>query len=182
MSDTATNGINLLDPLGLWKTARDANLDAWAKMMNIVVNSDEYAQMTGAALEQSLAASQPFRDSLAKVMTQMQGMMNMPTRGEVISLAERLINLELRLDDMDAKLSAAQASIEESTRDAVRQALATPARHIRELETRFDALGAQINALPAAVQEAVREAMAPAPPPAPPAPRSPKEKAQEAQS
>ena len=179
MSDTATNGINMLDPLGLWKTARDANLDAWAKMMNIVVNSDEYAQTTGAALEQSLAASQPFRDSLAKVKTQMQGMMNMPTRSEVISLAERLINLELRLDDMDAKLSAVQAAIEESTRDAVRQALATPTRHLRTLETRFDALDARFDAMPKAVQEAVRKAMTPEPPPAP---RAPKEKAQEAQS
>nr|MBA3915320.1 hypothetical protein [Terriglobales bacterium] len=32
------------------------------------------------------------------------GTLNMPSRGEIVSLAERLTQVEMRLDDMDAKL------------------------------------------------------------------------------
>src|SRR4051812_46909631 len=98
MSEASTNGKSLLDPFGLWKTTRDANLEVWSKMMVDLVNSDEYAQMTGVALEQALATSQPFRDALERSMTQTLAMMNMPSRAEVVSIAERLVNVEMRLD------------------------------------------------------------------------------------
>src|SRR5437868_6016260 len=101
MNQAATDGKNLLDPFGIWKAARDTNLDAWSKMMIDIVNSDEYARTTGQALEQILATSQPVRDAMERTMTQTLSMLNMPSRAEVISLAERLVNVEMRLDDLD---------------------------------------------------------------------------------
>ena len=174
MSQPPTNGINLLDPWGFWKTTRDANLEAWSKLMIDIVNSDEYAQATGVALEQALATSQPVRDAIEKSMTQTLSLLNMPSRAEVISIAERLVNVEMRLDDLDAKLTAYQKAlpaavksvvttavreavqevIQDAVKEGVRQAMATPTRHLRELEAHLTALDTQV----AAIQQAVTPA------------------------
>jgi hypothetical protein len=41
---------------------------------------------------------------IEKTTTQVLTSLNMPVRTDVISLAERLTNVEMRLDDLDAKL------------------------------------------------------------------------------
>jgi hypothetical protein len=103
MSDT-TNGFNPFDPTGMLRNIRDANMDAWSKMMIDLVNSDAYAQATGALLDGWLGGSAPFRKALESALSQAITGMNLPARGDVTSLAERLTNIELRLDDLDAKL------------------------------------------------------------------------------
>jgi len=91
----------------MFKGMRDANMDAWSKMMIELVNTDAYAEATGAMLNTWLTTSGPFRkvmeDSMAKTLEQL----NMPSRDDVTRMAERLTNLEMRLDDLDAKLDEA---------------------------------------------------------------------------
>lgn len=140
MNQTPTDGKNLLDPFGIWKAARDANLEGWSKLMIETVNSDEYARATGFALEQILATSQPFRDSMEKTMTQTLSMLNMPSRAEVISLAERLVNVEMRLDDMDAKLNAIQSSLQETIKKTVQEAMVIQTSHLKEIANQLDSL------------------------------------------
>jgi len=103
MSQT-NDTFNPFDPTGMLKSMRDSNLDAWSKMMIQLVNSDPYAQATGTMLDAWLSASVPFRKALEATMTQVLTKLNMPTRSDVTSLAERLTNIEMRLDDLDAKL------------------------------------------------------------------------------
>src|SRR5689334_17364156 len=103
MSDT-NGGFNPFDPTGMLKTMRDANMDAWSNTMIELVNTDAYAQATGTMLDTWLTTSTPFRKMMERIMVQVLTNLSMPTRGDVISLAERLTNIELRLDDMDAKL------------------------------------------------------------------------------
>jgi uncharacterized membrane protein len=55
-----------------------------------------------------LTASAPFRTVIAQVMTQVLETYNMPTRADVISISERLTNIETRLDDLDAQITAMQ--------------------------------------------------------------------------
>ena len=141
MSQAPTDGMSLLDPFGLWKTARDANLEAWSKFMIDIVNSDEYAQATGLALEQALATSQPLRDATEKAMTQALSLLNMPSRAEVISLAERLVNVEMRLDDMDAKLSTMHKSLQETIQKAVQTV--THTQELKKVATQLEALDAR---------------------------------------
>jgi polyhydroxyalkanoate synthesis regulator phasin len=50
----------------------------------------------------------PFRRLLETAMTQVLTQLNMPTRSDITSLAERLTNIEMRLDDLDTKLDAMQ--------------------------------------------------------------------------
>jgi len=90
------------------KNMRDASLDSWAKMMVQLVNTDAYSQATGAMMDAWLTTSTPFRKALETTMTQVLTQLNMPTRSDVISVAERLTNIEMRLDDMEAKLDEAQ--------------------------------------------------------------------------
>ncbi len=87
-----------------WKSMRDTSLDSWSKMMIDTVNSDEYSRTTGQWLDTYLTLSQPFRRMIDLMMTQVLSSLNMPLRTDVTSLAERLTNIETRLDDQDAKL------------------------------------------------------------------------------
>ena len=87
-----------------WKSMRDTSLDSWSKTMIDTVNSDEYSRTTGQWLDTYLTLSQPFRRIIDLMMTQVLTGLNIPLRTDVTSLAERLTNIETRLDDQDAKL------------------------------------------------------------------------------
>jgi hypothetical protein len=102
------DNINPFDPTGMLKNMRDSSLDAWSKMMVQLVNTDAYAQATGAMLDAWLTTSTPFRKALESTMTQVLTNLNMPTRTDITSMAERLTNIEMRLDDMEARLDEAQ--------------------------------------------------------------------------
>jgi hypothetical protein len=103
MSQTNDN-FNPFDPTGMFKSMRDSSMDAWSKMMIQLVNSDSYAQATGTMLDAWLTGSAPFRKALETVMTHVLAKLQLPTRADVTGLAERLTNIEMRLDDMDARL------------------------------------------------------------------------------
>lgn len=92
------------DPLEQWRELRDTYMDIWAKASGEAVNSDAYAQATGAMLEAFLTTSSPYRDAQKKAMISALEQCNMPSRDDYVRLAERMGNMELLLDDMDAKL------------------------------------------------------------------------------
>ncbi|MGB9031235.1 MAG: poly(R)-hydroxyalkanoic acid synthase subunit PhaE [Acidobacteriaceae bacterium] len=108
MSETQEKTSKPTDPLDPFRAMRDAYLDAMAKSMVEAVNTEAYAQATGAMLDGYLSASAPMREALDKSMVQALQQLSLPSRQEVAALAERFTNLELCLDDMDAKLDAIQ--------------------------------------------------------------------------
>lgn len=99
----ATNGDGF-DPMAAFREVRDTYLDTWAKAMVEAVNSEAYAKTSGSVLDTCLSASAPFREATEKAMLQALQQLSMPSRADFISLADRLTNVEMRLDDMDAKL------------------------------------------------------------------------------
>ncbi len=99
---------NPFDPTGMFKSMRDAGMDTWSKLMIQLVNSEAYAQASATMLDAWLTSSAPFRKAIETTMTQVLTQLNMPTRSDVINLAERLTHIELRLDDLEAKLDAGQ--------------------------------------------------------------------------
>lgn len=107
-----------LDPFGAWRGMRDSYMDAWSKSMIDAVNSEEYARAMGTVLDSYLTVSAPFRQAIERTMTQVLTQLNMPTRSDVTTLAERLTNIEMRLDDLDAKLDAAQTGKQPTGRRA----------------------------------------------------------------
>ncbi|MGH2541940.1 MAG: hypothetical protein ACRDIB_04035, partial [Ardenticatenaceae bacterium] len=92
------------DPFGMWQAMRDAMLEAWAGNMNEFANSESYARAMGLMMDTYLTTSAPYQQMTEKSVTQVLELLNMPTRADVIGLAERLTNIEMRLDDLDAKL------------------------------------------------------------------------------
>ncbi len=103
MSDTNSK-FDFLDPTGMLKTLRNEQMDAWAKMMVQFVNNEAYADATGKLLDAWLSNSGPFRKLIENTMAQSLANLSMPSRDEVTRLAGRLTNIEMRLDDLDAKL------------------------------------------------------------------------------
>ena len=103
------------DPFGAWKNMRDAGMDAWSKMMIQLVNHEAYAQANGAMLDAWLTSSAPFRKAIASTMTQVLAQLNMPTHTNITSLAERLTHIEMRLDDLEAKLDERPRSESKAT-------------------------------------------------------------------
>ncbi len=104
MGEGQTNDGKHFDPMEPWRGMRDAYLDAWAKTMVDMVNSEAYAQANGVMLDTYLSVSTPFREAVEKAMLKTLEQLAMPTRADVVSIAERMTNIEMRLDDLDAKL------------------------------------------------------------------------------
>src|SRR6516164_8546912 len=104
MADEKASKGKPFDPIDPWRGMRDAYMDVWAKTMVEAVNSEAYAQASGAILDSYLTASSPFREAVEKTMLKVLEQMSMPSRADVVSLAERMTNVEMRIDDMDAKL------------------------------------------------------------------------------
>jgi len=92
------------DPLEMMKQMRNANLDAWAKMMTDLVNTDAYAGASAETMNVWLNSTSPFRKALDSAMTQSLASLHLASRDDFTRLAERLTHIEMRLDDIEAKL------------------------------------------------------------------------------
>lgn len=104
MSEQVDEQAKQFDPFESLRGMRDAYLDSISKTMIEAVNSESYAQATGAMLDYALSASAPFREALEKSMAQTLQQLSLPSRQDVAALAERFTNIEMRLDEMDAKM------------------------------------------------------------------------------
>jgi hypothetical protein len=136
----AANGKEV-DPTEVFREMRDTYLDAWAKTMVDTVNTDAYANASGMMLNNYLSTSSPFREAVEKVMLQALQQFSMPSRADVVSIAERAVNIEVRLDDMDAKLDRIENSLTKPaasprTRSAAPPAARTAARPATRPATR----------------------------------------------
>lgn len=76
----------------------------WAKAMSEAVSSQSFAESVGRQMESSLEVATLARKQLAQIMEQSLQQMSLPTRGDVVRLAERLTKVEMALDDIDARL------------------------------------------------------------------------------
>ena len=104
MSDEQAANGKPADPMEAFRDMRDTYLDAWAKAMVQTVNTDAYARTTGTVLDTYLSASSPFREAVEKAMLRVLEQLSMPSRADFVALADRVTNIEMHLDDMDAKL------------------------------------------------------------------------------
>lgn len=101
----ATSGLSMLDPLNLWRDA----LGQWENRTNQVANqemkSEDFARATNALLGMSLGLQQ----ALGKANTALLKELNLPSRGELLELGERLQRIEDQLGQI-ARLLGAQGA------------------------------------------------------------------------
>jgi hypothetical protein len=81
----------------------DSWVKAWSSVMSDVVASEGFAASMGEQLEGMLEVTKLMRQQMKVSMEQYLQQMGLPTRDQILSLAERLTNIEMRLDDLDAK-------------------------------------------------------------------------------
>jgi len=136
MANDPTGSGAPFDPMGAFRQMRDAYLDVWAKTMVDTVNTEAYAKATGSMLDAYLAVSSPFREAIEKAMVQALQQLSMPSRADVIGLAERFTNVEMRLDDMDAKLDRIDGLFSKPATETRRRAPAREPRGGRRQRTK----------------------------------------------
>ncbi len=104
MSEAEAEATKQPDPTETFRELRDAYLEIWSKNLIETVNSEGYAKASGAALDGFLAIAAPFKEPTEKAMLNMLQQLNMPTSADFMGLAGRFTNVELLLDNLDAKL------------------------------------------------------------------------------
>lgn len=104
MSEAEAEATQQPDPTETFREMRDAYLEIWSKNLIETVNSEGYAKASGAALDGLLAVAAPFKEPTDKAMLSMLQQLNMPTSADFIGLSGRFTNVEVLLDNLDAKL------------------------------------------------------------------------------
>ena len=92
------------DPFASMVQFYDTWAKSWADVMSQTVASKGFAESMGRQLEGSLDALTLARRQVGELMEQYLRQLNLPTRKEVISIAERLTKIEMAMDDLDAKV------------------------------------------------------------------------------
>jgi tRNA C32,U32 (ribose-2'-O)-methylase TrmJ len=93
-----------VDPLGPMMQFYDAWAKSWSSTMSETVASERFAETMAQQMESGLDAMAFIRRQVGETMEEYLHQMSMPTRDEVISLAERLTKIEMTIDDIDAKM------------------------------------------------------------------------------
>ncbi len=106
---------NPFDPTGVFKEMRDTSLDGWAKMVVQLVNTEAYAEATGSMLDAWLSSSGPFRKVIENSMAQSLANLNLPSRDDITRLADRMTNIEMRLDNLDAALDESLRAVRKNS-------------------------------------------------------------------
>ena len=73
-------------------------------MMSDAATSERFAEAMGKQMESNLASYAQAQKGFGGWMDNYLREMNLPTRDEMAGLAERLTSMEIKLDDLDAKL------------------------------------------------------------------------------
>ena len=79
----------------------------WAGAMSQMVSSKPVADSMAQQMETGLSAMGLMRRQMGETMAQTLQQMNLPSRQEVLGLAERMTQIEMRLDDLEAKMDEA---------------------------------------------------------------------------
>lgn len=104
MSEVEAGTTEQPDPMEKFRELRDAYLEIWSKNLIEAVNTEGYAQASGAALDNYLNVSAPYKEATEQAMLRTLQQLNMPTSVDFAGLAGRFTNIEMQLDTMDAKL------------------------------------------------------------------------------
>ena len=133
------NGFDPLDPMGSMRETRDSMMDTWAKLAVEAVNTDTFAQMIGAYLNSTLAITGPMQNAVDQSMQAILPRLSLPSRDELTTLAGRLTNIEMRLDDMENQLYNIADAVNATQKVQRRQAESKPLEtHFASLEERLD--------------------------------------------
>lgn len=108
-------GKTTIDPFAQMFQFYDSFQKSWSGVVTETVSSKGFAESMGQQLESSLDTMTLFRRQFGDMMEQYLQQMSLPTRKDVIHIGKRMTQLELRLDDLDAKLDEMMDLLKETT-------------------------------------------------------------------
>lgn len=88
------------DPFSVWRQAAQMNESQLSALFEKAAGTDAFAESLRKALEAYLNATQVSRENVERFLSAS----NLPTRGEVSRLAERVDTLTTRIDELIAQL------------------------------------------------------------------------------
>jgi hypothetical protein len=92
------------DPFAQMIQFYDTYAKSWSEAMSGAVASKSVAEAMGQQMEGSLDALTLWRKQMGTIFEQYLQQMSLPTKSQVVSLAERLTNVEMAIQDLDEKL------------------------------------------------------------------------------
>ena len=104
MSEKEKNEDSAFDPSNTMIQFFDTWTKSWAKAMSDTVASPSFAESLSQQMEGSMELTKMVRRQVSDLMEQYLQQLSLPTRKEVISLAERMTKIEMDVDDLHAKL------------------------------------------------------------------------------
>lgn len=113
MSDEAMNDQSQTDPVAGMLEFYDNWSKSWARTMSDMVANERVASTMAQQLEGSLEYWSLVKRQVGEVMEQYLTQMNLPTQKDVIGVAERLTNIEMRIDDIEAKVDEVLDSLKQ---------------------------------------------------------------------
>jgi polyhydroxyalkanoic acid synthase PhaR subunit len=93
-----------VDPFAPIIQFSDMMMKSWSDVLSKTVASESFAQSMGQQMEGFMEATKLMRQQMKVTIEQYSQQMNLPTREQIVSVAERLTNVEMRVDDVEAKL------------------------------------------------------------------------------
>ena len=102
--EAQTDNQSTVDPFAQMFQVYDSFAKSWSDTMSKAVSSKAFAESMGRQIENNLDSMTLMRRQMGDLIEQYLQQMSLPTRNDVINLSARLTNLELSMDDMDAKL------------------------------------------------------------------------------
>ncbi len=102
--ETPSDENAVVEPFAQMIQFYDTFAKSWSGVMSEAVGSKSFAESMGQQIESSLDSMALMRRQFGDLMEQYLQQMSLPTRKEVINIAQRLTHVEMALDDLDAKL------------------------------------------------------------------------------
>ncbi len=90
------------DPFVMWRDWLGQSERQWNGFLNQMMSTDEFSQGMGKMMEVSLTMQKSMNDAMGRYFSAM----NMPTRTDVLSLGNRLSEIEERLGGIESALRA----------------------------------------------------------------------------
>ena len=114
MSQEEESKKSAADPFGNMMQFYDNWSKTWANSMSETVANPRFAETMSQQMAGSLEFWSVVRQQVGDAMEQYLQQLSLPTQQEVVSLAERMTTIEIRLDDVEAKLDQILDHLKES--------------------------------------------------------------------
>jgi hypothetical protein len=106
-------GVPVGDLSAQWKTFLDQWIAAWDKTLAQTVESEPFAKALGQYLDQWLAVQGPMRKAVSESTEATLQALGVPSRTQIVGVSRQLMDLDDRIEDIEQRLAALTARIEE---------------------------------------------------------------------